>query len=95
MNLRWSKQKAQEPLSPSPKVSFRMFQNNTFFSFKKWELISRINKSLFVSEDLDSDKIMNEGAGRPCKLYSTTISNHITKKSYAIGVNEIYAYIRT
>ena len=31
MNLRWSKQKAQEPLSPSPKVSFRMFQNNTFF----------------------------------------------------------------
>ena len=31
MNLRWSKQKAQEPLSPSPKVSFRKFQNNTFF----------------------------------------------------------------
>ena len=66
-----------------------------FCSFKKWELISRINQSLFVLADLESDQIMSEGADRPCKLYSTTISNHITKKSYAIGENEIYAYIRT
>ena len=74
MNLRWSKQKAQEPLSPSPKVSFGMYWKYNFFSFKKWELISRINKSLFVLVDLDSDQIVSEGADRVCKLYSTTIS---------------------
>ena len=38
-----------------------------------------INQSLFVLADLDSDQIVNEGADRACKLYSSTT---ISEKSH-------------